>query len=103
MIPSWAKVGSKIVMVDGSADLDGNTFTEGDIYIIKELKDFNVPAVKCHLIGVSATRLNWSRLSRYRPLVSESDDIAMFRKIASNLPTAKELEDSVQLALERLG
>lgn len=41
--------------------------------------------------------------TRFRPATLAEINAETFRKIASNLPTAKEMEDSVQLALERLG
>lgn len=119
----WAKPGVRCLCVDDepnkyvvsgwywSGGLDG--LSAGTTYTIRSVLIDRIgrPCIRVDEIirATPSSGSYWGNseaaysLSRFRPLVSESDDIAMFRKIASNLPTAKELEDSVQLALERLG
>lgn len=101
-VPSWARVGAKVVMVDGSADLDGDTFATGRIYIIKAItEEFSEPAIKCHRDDQPAIGMEWSRLSRFRPLVirTQEQDVRAIKSMLRDMPA----ESRLDRLLEALG
>lgn len=103
----WAKPGARCICVDVSLPASGiwtgDVLVKGRTYTIEGL------VAKGGLLLIEARQARYPIYGyfawRFRPLVTRSheEDMTVFRKIASNLPTAKEMEDSVQLALERLG
>lgn len=115
---NWAVRGAKVVCVDDVICVAwhlrpiGKLIKHG-VYTIRDvgLSRANPGMIILRLVEISNPESpRWKheygyRLHRFRPLITRSheEDMTVFRKIASNLPTAKELEDSVQLALERLG
>lgn len=100
---SWAKIGAKCVCVDarpGGATKGVATvhLIEKEEYTIEaiEWNEFSVPAVKVSGNGYTAEAMRWGwlRLSRFRPLVTERDDVEMFEKLAG--------ETKVDLLLDAL-
>lgn len=77
-IPSWARVGSKVIYVDDApADLyaGGNCLVVGEVYVLRTVTGmFSLPA--CQVVGDGLDADEFMRLSRFRPLVSQADDIA---------------------------
>jgi len=87
-IPSWARVGAKVVCIgDGGGparwtDFDGPT--KGHVYTISRvLLNLDVMAVYVHLVEIArgpTARLWWGDdvgydINRFRPLITQQDDI----------------------------
>lgn len=83
-IPSWARVGAKVVCVDDKA-IDGGSFplTKGRIYVIASVKG------KWLRVTDDRNRVGGWHYSHFRPLIvrkTEAEDLAMFRNIAGATP-----------------
>jgi len=110
--PSWAKVGAKVVLVDGKdAPISGDASKwEGGLFTILELTSvFPEPAMRVRndVTGISQAWDEWGKVSRYRPLVadkSEADDVALFSSALTLSPAdaeAVEKVDSMGMMLDR--
>lgn len=77
-LPSWARVGAKVVYVDDSPGdvYDGTEpLLVGQVYILSAVSDeFSSPA--CRVVGDGLRSFEFMRLDRFRPLVTIEDDIA---------------------------
>ncbi len=95
-IPAWARVGAKVVCVDNHDAIDarGNPIQPlivGEVYRIERLyverhrfRGEVVVGPCVSLAGVQSAKHGWS-LSRFRPLITQSDDIsAHFQHHLSN-------------------
>lgn len=112
MIPSWATVGAKVVCVDAAWSSDppfASPLRKGAIYTIESAYIWHAaigaePVIRLVEVDNPIISGFGYLVDRFRPLVirSHEQDMEIFRKIASNLPTAKELEPVVDHALERL-
>ena len=87
-IPSWARVGAKVVCVDaGPGDVRTGTqrLVAGEIYTLSEVTDeFRVPACKIAEHGYG--RDEYCRLDRFRPLITQQDDLANHFKALLDVP-----------------
>lgn len=80
-IPSWARVGAKVVCVDarGASELD-----ERGTYTISRIDDgFAIGGIGVWLVEAAPISVRWHnyqgfRLSRFRPLVTLEDDITTY-------------------------
>lgn len=94
-IPSWAVPGAKVVCIKGFKPEDAingkcHSFARlprtGGLYIIKfaELHETDVGPL-C-FIGLTAFGGDGFDILQFRPLVSEADDLRLFRDIADKAP-----------------
>ena len=74
-VPSWARVGAKVVCVDTSpGDWNGRGgFVAGEIYTLTWVWTHRNGTPVC---AVSAFPRSIARISRFRPLITIEDDIA---------------------------
>lgn len=106
MIPSWARVGAKVVCVDNKIYRGEKSGPMPNLREPVTVKAFLPDSLGRgpHLIieefpnigKFSRMELGW-RLSRFRPLITEADDIALFKSLLN--PT---LVDKLDLLAERL-
>lgn len=78
-IPSWARVGAKVVYIDdspGDVDDGGKRLIVGEVYVLRAVTD-EFPSVACRVVGDGLEPWEFMRLNRFRPLVSQSDDISV--------------------------
>ena len=89
-LPSWARVGAKVVCVD--ADPRGGDrprrLTAGGVYTIRQVVVGAIDADGAPYVGVHLEEIQRTPyrdigvvpfdIARFRPLVSESDDVALF-------------------------
>lgn len=102
---SWAKVGMKVVCVDagGLGVWQNDAPTEGKIYTISRvftpLETGSLSFEFNELKRSVRSRIDVGfhcgyKASRFRPLVTktQSEDVAMFKRIANNAPSMEEVE-----------
>lgn len=83
-LPSWARVGAKVVCVDAShGDLydKGPGLVLGEIYTLRAVTDVYGPLC-CNVVGDGFDFGEYMRLDRFRPAVepkSEVEDLALFK------------------------
>lgn len=96
----WPSVGMKCVCIDlspGEIEPEHGCLP-GDIYTVLEINntDFREPAVRVRneRSGRSNDWNEYGRLSRYRPLITKSqeDDTGMFREIAHSMTPLERLD-----------
>lgn len=111
MIPSWARVGAKVVCVDGSPALEMSVYIpfleKGEIYLVEGVLREKGVDRKTGLFGEVDTlklagvarrgTVQGFDTSRFRPLITEADDIAQFKSLLN--PT---LVDKLDLLAERM-
>lgn len=89
MIPSWAYIGAKVVCKDNPRRI----LTKGKVYTISDIATCPV-----HGWGLAVKgRAEYWIGSYFRPLITEADDIALFKSLLN--PT---LVDKLDLLAERL-
>ena len=83
-LPSWARVGAKVVCVDAGP----RRLTAGGVYTIRQVVVGAIDADGAPYVGVHLEEIQRTPyrdigvvpfdIARFRPLVSQSDDIALF-------------------------
>lgn len=79
-LPSWARVGAKVVCVDDSqgAISSANDLVLGRIYTLASVTDkFSEPA--CQVVEMRLADWEFVRLSRFRPVVDDDIETAIYR------------------------
>lgn len=90
-IPAWARKGAKVVYVDDSPGYieSGNLMRLREVYTLIEVTDeFSEPA--CRVTGAGLQPWEFMRLSRFRPLISQADDISTHFQALLSTPVKKE-------------
>lgn len=86
---SWARVGVKVVCVDDSASHHGPCdLISGSIYVITEVIQ-GITAVGINVEG-AVSKAQGFHLWRFRPLITESDDVALFAHHLTGVPVREE-------------
>lgn len=108
---SWARVGVKVVCVDDTVVIHCGKpemmLRRGDIYTITgtyvETGISHVNGVICDIATVSlleAPRMGRMRgyaVSRFRPLISQADDVAMFTALVETMKPTERLDRLAEL------
>lgn len=103
-IPSWARVVAKVVCVDAAPRDPGVALLiAGAVYTIRATEwcadwPYTPPGYGVHLLEVR--RPVWLRtgrampydIARFRPLVTEADDVALFQRLVADMPVSERLD-----------
>lgn len=85
-IPSWAKVGAKVVCVDDSYDCTGAgkepLITAGTVYTVESISD---PYIRLLEVEGAFSRYGGYRWRRFRPLVTRSQEQDIAEHFARHL------------------
>lgn len=77
-LPSWARVGAKVVYIDDSPGrlvAGAEVLRVGSVYVLRSVTDeFAEPACQVH--GDRLCHDEFLALARFRPLITQEDDIA---------------------------
>jgi len=74
-IPSWARVGAKVMCVDGATDPHGNAVVAGETYTISRTDSDGVTGY-VSLVEDRDQDCGWY-VSRFRPLITLEHDMAV--------------------------
>ena len=95
-IPAWARVGAKVVFVDGRPGRirePSKPLVVGEVYVLRTVSDeFSEPA--CQVVGDGLRWHEFMLLSRFRPVqtVTLSSDIAEHFEHLLDVPASHERE-----------
>jgi hypothetical protein len=100
---SWARVGVKCVCVDGAPRRGGSYSVlpvEGRQYVIAAIDQWDWPSesgVGLHLVGLNRMSDVPFNIDRFRPLISQADDVAMFTALVETMKPTERLDRLAEL------